>query len=253
MGQRKLLGPGKEIENVLRIINQVMHYSGVKYWLCFGALWALIRNNGVVPDGDFDICTYYGSDYKRIEKAFAAAPGRYVMSKAVVDDIARDKALYCSFGSQEGYPHICLTFWYLHDGVRYYCHDQHHEVVSGVGVPQSGYFFRGVQAVFVEDDQNNFRNVEWPGVPQINKIRVPRFAGTVLDTMYPDWAFKKQHYEVRNGVVDIDKMMSYHKGGAISPYAVHVQSMKDFENSGYIKRELEKSKRAWEIRLKNGE
>jgi hypothetical protein len=252
MGQRKKLGPGKEIENVLRIINQVMHYAGVKYWLCFGALWAIVRNGGVVPDGDFDICTYYGNDYQKIARAFGAAPGRYVMGKAVVDDIARDKALYCSFGSEQGYPHICLTFWYFHNGIRYYCHDQHHEV-NGVGVPQSGYYFRGVPAVLVEDNPNNFRNVEWPGVAQITKVSVPRFSGTILDTMYPDWAFKKQHYEIRNGDVKEEKMVSYHKGGAISPYAVHVQSMNDFKNDGYIKTELEKSDRVWKIRLKNGE
>lgn len=249
--QRKLLGPGRNLEIALRIIPQAFNYATVPYWLCFGGLWALIRNNGVIPDGDFDLCTYYGHDFRRIEKAFRGVPGRYVMTKAIVDDTNQDKALYCAYSSQEGYPHICLSFWYLHNGIRYYCHDQHHEV-EGVGVPKSGYFFRGIPAYAVDDIPNNFRTVEWPGVNQQFKIRVPRAAVVILDNLYPDWAYKKQHYEVKPGVIQEDKMVSYHRGGAISPYAVHVQSMNTWKNEGHVKQELEKSKEKWLIRLKNG-
>ncbi len=249
--QRKSVSPGRGIEIVLRVLPQAFNYSGVPYWLCFGGLWALVRNSGIIPDGDFDVCTYYGHDYQRIEKAFRGVPGHYVMTKAIVDNTDHSKALYCAYSSQEGYPHICLSFWYLHDGIRYYCHDQHHEV-EGVGIPRSGYFFRGIPAYAVEDDPNNFRTVEWPGINQQYKIRVPRAAGVVLDNLYPDWAFKKQHYEVKPGVIEEDKMVSYHKGGAISPYAVHVSSMADWNNEGHVKQELVKSRAAWLIRLKNG-
>jgi hypothetical protein len=247
---RALLGPGKQMENTLRIINQAMNYSGSKYWLCFGGLWGLIQNNGVIPDGDFDLCTYYGEDYERIAKAFEGSPGQYKMSKALISD-TEGKALYCSFGSTAGYPHICLSFWYLHKGIRYYCHDQHHEV-EGVGVPKSGYFFRGVPAYSVDPEEDNFRMVEWPGVHQTAKIRVPRQSGVILDHLYPDWAYRTQKYEVKTGTVDESRMASYHKGGAISPYAVHKMSMRDWENELHTKDELSKSLNAWKIRLKNG-
>lgn len=247
-----MLKPGKEIENTIRIINQTMNYASIPYWLCFGGLYALVKNNGVIPDGDFDLCTYYGMDYKRIEKAFKGSPGRYNMSKAIVDDTNQDRALYCSFSSEVGLPHLCLSFWYPHEDKMYYCHDQRHEV-TGVGVPKSGYFFRGVPSVMLENKEENFRMAEWPGIEQSAKIRVPRFPGLILDSMYPDWAYKKQMYEVRTGApVNEEKLGSYHRGGAISPFAVHVQSMNDWGNPPMVKTELENSKKAWDIRIKNG-
>ena len=249
--QRHKLTPSREMEVAIMVINQAMNYAGIPYWLCFGGLWALIKNNGIVPDGDFDICTYYSQDYTRIAKTLRNVPGRYVMTKALVDDTDRSKALYCSFGSEEGFPHICLSFWYLHDGIRYYCHDQRHEV-EGIGVPSSGYSFRGIPAASVDDDPNNFKMVEWPGVNQQAKIRVPRFPGMILDNLYPDWAYKMQKYEVGDGVVDEERMASYHRGGAISPYAVEVKSMRDFGNSNHIAAELVKSRSKWNIRLKTG-
>jgi hypothetical protein len=249
--QRKpVLTPGKELENALRIINGTMNYAGVPYWLCFGGLWALIQNNGVVPDGDLDLCTYYGQDYKRVAKAFEGSPGRYKMMKAVVDD-TNGNALYCHFVGSTGLPHICLSFWYLHDEIRYYCHDQHHEV-EGTGSPKSGFYFRGIPAYAVHEDPENFRMSEWPGINQATKVRVPRFPGVVLDNLYPDWAYRKQRYEVKRNQVIPELMASYHKGGAISPYAVHVQSMKDWQNGWHVKDELEKAKQAWIVRLKNG-
>lgn len=212
----------------------------------------MIQNFGVIPDGDFDLCTYYGQDHKRLAKAFEGSPGRYIMTKALMSDKEPDKALYCSFGSQVGLPHICLSFWYLHEGIRYYCHDQHHEV-EGTGIPKSGYYFRGLPALLVDEDENNFRMAEWPGINQMTKVRVPRFPGMVLDNLYPDWAYRRQRYEIgKPGKIDLDRMASYHKGGAVSPYAVHVQSMKDFGNTKYIQEELSKSKQAWTVRLKNG-
>jgi len=249
---RKMVKPSKELESAIRIINQTMNYASVPYWLAFGGLYALIKNNGVIPDGDFDLCTYYGQDYRRIEKSFKGCPGRYIMTKALVDDTRQDYALYCSFSSEIGFPHICLSFWYPHNGIYYYCHDQHHEV-TGVGFPKSGYHFRGVPGTFIENVPENFRMAEWPGVVQTAKIRVPRFPGIVLDNMYPDWAYKTQRYEVRTGApVNEEKLGSYHKGGAISPYALEIKSMADFNNAGLISKQLEKSRAAWSIRLKNG-
>ena len=245
-----MIAPGKTLENALRIINHVMNYSSTPYWLCFGGLWGLVQNDGVVPDGDLDICTYYGMDHNRVAKAFAGSPGRYELHKTMISDTEKDKALYCSFGSAAGFPHVCLTFWYLHDGIRYYCHDQHHEVET-CGIPKSGYFFRGIPSYVTDNEPENFRMAEWPGIVQSTKIRVPRLVGIALDHLYPDWAFIKQRYEVRSGVVNNDKTASVYKGGAVSPYAVHVGSMRDWNNETHVKNELAKSKRDWEIKRKN--
>jgi hypothetical protein len=245
----KPLPPSKELECALRVIDNVMKYADTKYWLCFGGLWALVQNDGVIPDGDLDLCTYYGTDFRKIERAFAGSPGQYAMTRAMVDDTAPENALYCSFSSGCGFPHICLSFWYLHNGIRYYCHDSLREV-EGVGSPKSGFFFRGIPGEYVENIPGNFREVEWPGVNQMAKVRVPRLhVGAILDMLYPDWPYKKQRYEVRTGRVDPSRMASYHKGGAVSPYNVHVKSMADFKNGELVAMQLSKSKQEYENRV----
>lgn len=240
-----MLQPGKGIETAVKIINMAMGYAKVQYWLCFGGLWGLIMNKGVIPDGDLDICVLYGEDYKRIQKSFSSCPGGYTMAHAMLDDTDRSKALHCSFNSSQGFPHICLSFWYLHKGIRYYCHDQNFEV-HGEGVPPSGYWFKGVP----ESAIGETRLVEWPGINQMAKISVPRLPGAILDHLYPDWAYRKQRYEVKRNQVQEDKMVSYHKGGAVSPYRVHVQSMAQFRDEKYIGKELGNSRREYEALLK---
>jgi hypothetical protein len=72
-----MIQPSQALENTIKIINNAMNYAGMRYWLCFGGLWGLAQNNGIVPDGDLDLCTYYGQDHERIVKSFAMSPGRY--------------------------------------------------------------------------------------------------------------------------------------------------------------------------------
>lgn len=241
------LEPCAALESALRIADHSFRFSGSPYWLSFGGLWGIVRNEGTIPDHDLDFCTYYGQDYRKIQAAFKSRG--YEMTKVLVSDTDKDKAVYASLSSTKGLPHICLSFWYLHDGVRYYCHDQKHEV-EGVGVPKSGYWFRGVPANLVEE--NRIRYVEWPGVNQQYKVRVPRFAGAVLDHLYIDWAYQKQRHEIgQDRQVLRDRCKSYHKGGATSPYEVHVASMGQWSDQKHIEAELEKSKAAWEVKLKN--
>ncbi len=241
-----MLKPCKLLENTILTINQVFSRAQVPYWLAFGALYGIVKNDGIIPDGDLDLCTYHGQGFERVQKAFLGSPARYGMSKALISDTT-EQPLYCSFGSENGYPHICLSFWYEHEGIVYYCHDQRHEV-EGVGVPKSGYWFRGVPIGCIKE----FHMVEWPGIPQTAKIRVPMFAGTMLDNMYPYWAFKKQKYNIgKNNEVIPEKMDYYYTGGATSPYEVHVESMKQWGDKKYIEQQLQESLKKWNLKLKN--
>ncbi len=242
-----MIQPSQVLENTIRIINQAMNYAGMRYWLCFGGLWGLVQNNGIVPDGDLDLCTYYGQDHERIVRSFMMGPGRYKASHIMTDE-SGSKALHIGFHSEAGFPHLCLSFWVLHRDKRYYCHDQHKDL-NGT-VPASGYYFRGLPAYAVEDNEDNFRLVEWPGINQTAQIRVPRFPGVVLDHLYPDWPYRKQRYEVKTGKINEEKMASYHKGGAYSPYSIHVNRLSDFNNDRLIDEELRKSKIEWQKKIK---
>jgi len=247
------LKPGKELQKTIQIINAAMGCSNtswgprsVPYWLCFGGLWAIIQNSGIVPDGDLDLCTYYGQDYHPIVAGFQRHG--YHAERIVVSDAEPSNALYIGFSHRE-LPHLCVSFWYEHNGVRYYCHDQHREV-HGVGVPVSGYYFKGVLASSVDPDQEMWAMVEWPGIPGSVRIRVPRFPGSILDSLYPAWAYQKQRYTPRDGVVDPTRVVSIHRGGAISPFMVHVKSMEQWGDEKYITGQLAEGEKAWLHRIK---
>jgi len=239
------LVPCDRLEKTLRVLHAVLGVAGVKYWLGFGGLYGLIRNNGVIPDADLDICTLYGTDYKRILKAFASR--HYVPAKVVLDDTNLNQALYVSLNHPE-YVHICLSFWIERHGIRWYCHDEKKEL-TGPGVPPSGYWFKGVDARLVNDPQG-FKSVEWPGLSAAVKIRVPLEAGSLLDQMYIGWPYKWQRYNVENHEVQEDKMMSYYEGGAISRYMVHLKSVADFDSPGIYEPALEEGLRLWKVRRK---
>lgn len=244
------LKPSPLMERTLKVINECLGFAGVPYWLSFGGLFALVRNDGIIPDGDFDICTYYGADWKRIVRAFAGFGMK--MSKGVIDDTTGNM-LYCGFnyeGDARKFTHICLSFWIKKRGMRWYCHDQNGDLKDGeIGVPKSGYFFKGVPADIVADDRA-FKFVEWPGICGRTKVRVPLRAGTLLDTTYIGWAYKWQRYNVYRNQVERDKLHSYYSGGGISPHMVHLDSVADFGDNQKYDAAYREGRRKYNIKLK---
>ncbi len=244
-GLRMSLEPGKVLENAIRTIDMAFRYAGVHYWLHFGALFGLCKRDGVIPDADFDCCVYYGSDWKKIVQSFKSYG--YTMSKAIINDTDPQNIMYCGFNRDE-WPHVCVSFWYPHNGIRYYCHDTHHELKPGeIGVPKSGYYFKGMPDFFVKD-VSMFKRVEWPGINQQFKVSVPVLPA--LDYMYPAWPYIQQKYTVDKNQVDHDKMPSIRQSGAISPYMVHLQSMRQWSDEKFIETELKKGEEKWRLEIK---
>lgn len=239
------------IKNTMSALRLIFARAKMNYWLSWGALWALVRNKGVLEpkNRDFDICVPYGADFRRIEKAFTSMG--YRMSHAMVDDTKPENALHCGFDPlQVGkFIHVCVAFLYPRESMFWYCHDSTNEI-SGVAAPNNGYYFRGFPKAGYDDDIY-FRMVEWPGIEQSVKIRVPRFPGAILDICYPDWAYKKQRYNIgKNHEVIEEKMASYHKGGAAPKYAVWVKSMRDWNDNRHVQSQLQNSERKWKANLK---
>jgi hypothetical protein len=243
---KKVLGPSKELERTIRIVDQVFRVCNEPYWLCFGGLWGLIMNRGIVPDGDLDLCTYYGSDWNRIIKAFQGFG--YEMTCGMQDDTATQNLLYASFRHMD-LPHLCLSFWYPVDDLIFFCHDSHHEV-KGIGVPESGYWFRGVPKQLIQD-ASMLRRVEWPGIDGGFKISVPLYPGQILDNLYPAWAYHRQKYVVVNNQVQDDKLDSVYHGGACSRFAVYVKSMRQWSDKKYVEEQLRDAEKKYLLRIKD--
>lgn len=241
------LEPGKELQNAIRTIDTAFRYAGVHYWLHFGALFGLCKNRGIIPDADFDCCVYYGTPWKKIVKSFAQYG--YKMSKAILNDVDPDNIMYTGF-NKEGWPHVCVSFWYLHKGIRYYCHDTHFDLKQGdVGVPKSGYYFKGFPDHLVKD-KSMFKRVEWPGISQAFKISVPMFPG--LDYMYPCWPYINQQYSITaNSTYDEDKCRSINRSGACSPWMVHLKSMSQWNDEAYINNQLLLGEEQWRKKIKS--
>ena len=253
------LKPCKQLQKTIQIIDYVFRYTRTPYFLHFGGLIAIAKKDGVVPDGDLDLCTYYEESHKweRIRKCFESKG--FKMIKALQDDTNPRNILYCGFNptiaqapedyeKEEFFPHMCLSFWYEHKGIRYYCHDQHHEISGGnVAVPPSGYFFKGFPAEWVQ--QKYLKRVEWPGIPGQYKISAPMLP--FLEYMYPGWIYNQQRYMVdRKNTVEPNKLRDLCRTGASSPWMVHVKSMNDWKNEAYINSQLEESRRKWDVKIK---
>jgi len=245
------LKPSPMLERTVKMINEVFGFAGVQYWLSFGGLFGIVKNDGIIPDGDFDICVRYGEDWKRIVRAFDSWGMK--LSKGIVNDVDKSNMLYCGFnysGAQKKFAHICLSFWYPANGKRWYCHDQKMEMQPGqVGVPPSGYWFKGVPEHIV-DDRSLFKMVEWPGLDGAIKVNVPIMAGTLLDTTYIGWAYKFQRYNVKGNKPEPDKMQSYYRSGAISPDMVHLKSVADFGRKSVYEQAHAEGKAKWDRKLK---
>jgi len=245
------LPPGPIIERTIKDINDI--FDSKDYWLAFGGLWGIIRNRGIIPDNDFDICVRYGYDWKQIERK--AVKIGYQIKKVMVDDTKKENALYMGIYNEKIY--ICISFWYQFKDLLFWCHDQLQEV-HGIGTPQSGYFFKGIHKEYFDRDYK-FTMAEWPGIVQNVKIRVPLFSGKLLDLAYPAWPYLKQRYVIKDYSVEEDKCVSvndpvYVKGSherATSRYRVHVKSMAEFSDEEKINLELSKSAEEWETLLKN--
>jgi hypothetical protein len=236
------------MESTFKIINSCMSYTRTKWWLDFGGLWGLIKNNGTIPDGDLDICCLYPAPWQKIRKMFE---GRgYSCTRVMLNDADNSQAVYMSFDHPK-FLHICLSIWYPARGVRWYCHDNAREI-SGEGIPSIGYYFKGMPAELVEGD-DKFRMVEWPGINQQTKVSVPVYPGSFMDYKYPSWAYTIQRYNINSKhTVESDKMVSIHKGGAMSPHQVHLNSIADFNRDSIYNAKAQEGTRNYVIQLKNG-
>jgi hypothetical protein len=247
------LVPGRQLEGALKIVYSVFNSTHIQHWLMFGGLWGMIVNRGIVPDADLDFCAKYPADWRLLARLMG---GRgYTVRKVLLNDANRNEALYMGFDGDE--VHICVSFWYKWKEMYFWCHDQNNEVVSGEGIPANqGYFFKGCPQELIEGEER-FMVVDWPGIPGETHVRVPVFAGQLLDLCYPGWMYWKQRYNVHNYQFQEDKCVSvnnpkYNKNAsrvALSPYMVNVRSMNDFADEAAIRKQLDASRQRFEENL----
>ena len=244
------LKPSKELERGLDDIHQA--FSGVMYWHCFGGLYAICNNGGVVPDGDLDACVMYGTDWKRIARAFESRG--WTRGKVVLDDRNNGNAVFMGVERRDIGIYLCISFWYRWNEFFFWCHDEKMEVAPNeIGTP-SGYWFKGCPARLL-DSESKFIMVEWPGISQRVRVRVPLLSGELLDLMYPGWPYRLQRYNVENNQYEPEKTISindpiYQRGGinvhAISPYRVHIKSMADWSDEAAIRKQLDESRQGFD-------
>ena len=253
------LKPCDQLEHVLKKIDWAFSLQAkIPYWIHFGGLLAIVKKDGYIPDGDIDICTYYENNHKarQIIKLFCSQGFR--LKKVLLNDTNINEMLYCGFDwskpqtpeqylSEKFYPHICLSFWYPHNGIRYYCHDEKNDIaIGGEGPPKSGYYFKGFPGEYTQEMY--LKKVEWPGISPKTKISVPLFP--CLSKMYPGWAYNEQRYNItRSHEVIPEKMRDLWRETAISEHMVHIKSMADWNNQDLINKELAAGKLVWDKKV----
>jgi len=250
----KGLHPSKLLQEEIEACESAL--GDIPHFLSFGGLYAIVYNQGIIPDTDLDYSTFYGQDYKKIMRAFESHG--YVNTKVMLDNTNPNNALYMGFNrkvhkrnitADAGKPkaHVCVSFLYPSQGMRWYCHDSNGEI-SGVGTP-TAWSFRGVPAEIVEDE-GAIIQVEWPGIPGSTKVSVPLMGGTLLDYLYIASPYKKQKYNVVDFQPEWDKMKSIYSGGACSRYAVELNSIAQFWQDGFMQKQMATSKKKWLLKRK---
>ena len=248
------LKPGPELEKAFIAINNTFKQVGGRYWHCFGGLWGLACNQGIIPDGDLDICAFYPTDWEHLANAFAGQG--FERSKVLLDD-QTGKALFMGVENKNLGIYICISFWYRWREYYFWCHDEKQDLQpKEIGSPKSGYFFKGCPSRLLDHD-SKFMEVEWPGISGRTRVSVPMLSGEILDICYPGWPYRIQRYDPQQYQYQFDKTVSvndpiYNKGvniHAISPYRVEVQSMKCFEDETKIRRLIDDSRCKYETML----
>lgn len=222
--------PSDGLKKSLAIINEVFSgIPGTPYWLSFGGLWAIVRNSGVIPDDDLDICVRYPADFEAIVRGFKSYG--YQLKKAILNDVDTGQVLYCGFDRPD-LLHICISFWIEKHGKLWWCHDENNDLLNPgeIGVPKSGYYFKGCPKEIIDQDLA-FKKVEWPGLRGDNRVSVPIDAGELLDYCYPGWAYKWQRFDPSIG--QTGESVSYYNGKAVSKNMVHLDSIADFDTPKY--------------------
>lgn len=161
----------------------------LKWFLCFGGLLALVRDNGLLKgkDGkvregeDIDIgCLFeeinFQNNVPQLINGFERM--NYKLKKKVVTD-TDGKLIYCSFISPVlNLPDVCVFAWILSkDGNRYHTYDikfEGREVLSE-------YTMKGVPAWCFD------KVIRWYSKEANREINIPVKYGTLLDYWYPMW------------------------------------------------------------------
>jgi len=173
----------KNLDKSMIFTYQVMSVMRAKWFVCFGTLLGLIRDNGVVKgDDDIDIGMYYedltkngGDGYRRLVLLFKKW-GYKIKHEIRPRGIIPDIPLNIHFTHKE-LPDLDIFAWYKYKKIRYHTYDVDHTKE----VKPKEYTLKGVMAEWLDETIM----MKFPFLSK--QIGVPLRYGTLLDEWYPNW------------------------------------------------------------------
>ena len=177
----------KTYERMIRVVGKAM--GRTKWWVCFGNVLHLVRDNNVKNDKDMDIGIFYEDmDLALLERSFNKWGFR--LKQRIINDVD-GKCFYACFKSND-YPPLDVFAWYKWGKYRFHTYDTMFEKNS---VP-SKYVFKGIEDRLMPT--LGVRNLQDPNIfmshfgtkddiLSFDKIPVPMSYGACLDRWYPDW------------------------------------------------------------------
>ena len=170
------------LEKSLKHFSFVMKYIKAPWFVCFGTLLGLVRDNGLIKgDKDIDIGMFYedligpkGDTYLRLIKGFEKIG--YKLGGIITTDVMPFVPLNMYFNHKD-LPTIDVFAWVKDGDIRYHTYDTKQERKK---IP-SEYVLKGVKDVWLKD----IERIRFPFM-KID-VNIPRKYGTLLDEWYPNW------------------------------------------------------------------
>jgi len=200
-----------QLDSSIILVERIFSMLRTTYFVCFGALLGIIRDDGVltgdngnpVSTEDLDIGVMFEDvDERRLVSSFRKFG--YDLYKVFRSDID-NKPLHMAF-VKKGDPTIDIFSWVLHGGFRYHTYDINRE---GCEIPKNGYVFKGVPhnwLISCTDWQlrtlpqmKGERPIDMKVSGIKSKVKIPVQYGHCLDEWYPNWMRK------RSGVQSVSK------------------------------------------------
>jgi len=211
----------KSFNKTIKTVGYLLEKSRAKYFLCFGSLLGIIRDDGVVEgDTDIDIGVMYEDHENNRKLANVFNRYNYKLTKKIIHDVDK-KPLYMCF-EHVTMPCIDIFFFIEHQGVRWHTYDT---MAERKEIP-SKYIFKGLPAKCLKKVKK--KRFGTRGKPLLDRpVGVPAAYGGCLDSWYPDYKTPR-------------------KGCSEAQYMIKSNSCKVFNNKKLVLSEMAKSNNIYE-------
>lgn len=179
----------QQLDRVLNVITAVMNLTGKTWFLSFGSLLNIVRDNGALNQ-DIDLSCFYEDKHSLSFFENNLLQYNFKITETVTFDGAPLKiTIRPEEGGLYGSVNIDVFFWFGAGDYYYHTYNiNRKEKLQNGNLPT--YICKGTPKTFFA--KNNCFQYQWPGTRKI--VNIPLLYGTLLDYWYPNWIVPQDQF-----------------------------------------------------------